>query len=195
MTVEIFKTERDAITAAMKNGGGEHQFNSSSQRDYRYEIVSYKKSDHNVLIAYTTFLTKDVSSHWGRYAVVPMTRPKKPKILYCIDIGRGNDESGLSKYVDQNKFFVDESYWNVNNGGGGKTYIVYGREEYEDYNTLMPLYEEKIREAISSFMEQIRPPVTPVERITAAIRERWYNEDVLIRRQRYWWERLFHLFK
>ena len=193
--MEIFKTERDAITAAMKNGGGEHQFSGNSQRDYRYEIVSYKKSDHNVLITYTTFLTKDVSSHWGRYAVVPMVRPKKPKILYCIDIGRGYDESELSKYVGLNEFFVDESYWQVNMGWGGKTYIVYGREEYEEYKRSMPLYEEKIQEAISSFMEQIRPPVASAERATAAIRGRWYNEDVLIRRQSRWWELLLRLFK
>jgi len=195
MTIQVFESEHDAIAAAMKNGGGEYQFNARSHRDYRYDIVSYKVSDHNVLIEYATFLSKSVDSHWSRYAVVPMLRPRKPSCLYHVEIGRGNDETGLSRYTDQNKFLIEESYWHVNYGHGGRTYRVYDRKEYEDYNTLLPVYEEKIKEAVSSFMEQIRSPVTPVGRITTTLREKWYEEDTLPRRQSHWWELLLRFFK
>jgi hypothetical protein len=192
--MQIFESESDAIAAAMENAGGEWQFNTAAQRDYRYKVVTTTKASHNVLLTYAFFANKDISSFWGRYAVVPLAKPVHPKVLYSVDTNRGHDETKMEAYADQRKYVTKQSYWHVNYGAGGFTYIVYDRKELETYDRQLEEYEEKIREAVDSFMYQIqtlRQRKSPKQ----AMREKWYEEDVLIRRQSTWWEQLLRFFK
>lgn len=145
--MKVFETQEEAIAQAMRIGGNEYQFKYDGCSTSNKDITIYK-SDRSVLLKMVD----------GRCATFALVQPKKPKSLYYVDMGRGNDESGLQKYCCQEKYLIEESYWHINYGGGGETYIVYDRQKIKEYIDELHKYEEKIEEMVNVFSVCVKPP-------------------------------------
>jgi hypothetical protein len=190
--MEIFETEQAAVAAAMKIGGGEYQFNSCSNRDYRYPVVSTVSSKHSTLLMYGVYGKENTIL---LYAVVPLGAPQEPVMEFAIDIGRGEDEERLKNYADGSRWHCEEGHWSVNMGGGGKSYYVYDRLLLEEHNAKKKEYEENIKEAVDDFMSCVGQVLVKKKTSSSSELEDWYKEDILIRRQSTWLERLLRLFR